>query len=123
MGARPREGLPAIGVALASAALHRNERAADAMRRAVRYEAKALYEVPLNARLREGIRKLLRRYRAGRRLSPADASFLVAALSVVLGNHEKAHAAVERAHDAAPKPTTATLRRVIADQLDAGETE
>lgn len=115
----PDEGLPKAGYAISSAALGDDARAHRAMRRALRFEPKALHDVPVDDPLRDRLGALIERYEQRIRDghgSPDD-QFMVAALAYVRGDYELAEARVDGAVESGDSdPTTLALKGLIAEQ-------
>lgn len=109
---RPNRGVPRIGLALATAELGDRERGVDLMREALRVEGKALYDVPVDARLRERLTALGRHYPATE--FGTDAHFMLAALRYLGGENNAARTSIERALARGDdSESTETLRRLI----------
>jgi hypothetical protein len=89
-------GVPKIGVALSLAMLEQFDRAAWAMRRALRLDAGAVDHVPVDEALAERLQRLVLAYRRSDQhaLLAKDATFMLAALHALLGETDAAHAMI-----------------------------
>jgi len=109
---RPARGVPRIGLALATAEQGNRERGVELMREALRIDGSALYDVPVDDRLRLRLGALERHYpeaEFGR-----DAHFMLAALRYLGGRNDDARNAIERAQRQGDDSESATaLRRLI----------
>ncbi len=93
----PRDGLPLIGLGLASAALGNHEAAIAASRAALRIDPEALYFVPDDGDLHLRLRELLLHYDdvARHTYGDLDSVFMVALLRYLLNETNAAHYATE----------------------------
>ncbi|MHC4414877.1 MAG: hypothetical protein ACYS0G_06300 [Planctomycetota bacterium] len=97
--ALPYEGLPRIGYAITTGLLDDDPAAVDAMRRALRDEPEALWNVPDDPLMQERVRSLEAHYadRVRRDFGDTDGMFMVATLRFVLDEHGNAFFAAEAA--------------------------
>jgi hypothetical protein len=86
-------GVPKIGVALSLAMLEQFDRAAWAMRRALRLDAAAVDHVPVDEALAERLQRLVLQYRRNDQhaVLAKDATFMLAVLHALLGETDAAH--------------------------------
>jgi len=111
----PERGIPRVGLALATAELGERDRAVDLMRDALRVEADALYDVPVDERLRVRLAALGRLYPSTE--FDVDTHFMRAAIRYLGGENESAHTSIERALARGDdSESTATLRRLIVER-------
>jgi len=83
--AHPRQGMPKVGYALATAENGKLDRGVWAMRRTLRFETEALRYMEVKPALRESIRKLIRRYEyESGHVKAVDTTFMHASLHYLL---------------------------------------
>ncbi|MFG0329637.1 MAG: hypothetical protein ACF8PN_07015 [Phycisphaerales bacterium] len=110
IAAYPTDHEARIGYALAAAFLGDYEVATLAMRRALRADAAALDRVRVSVRLQNDIDQLRGVYRetARRRVADIDSYFMIAALSVLVGDYDEASYAIGRAIESGDCDPSAT---------------
>lgn len=95
----PRDGGAKIGYALASALLGDDHRAVWAMRRAFRIDPYSVKSIPAHEALHDRLERLAHHYKrlANRRRNPADAEFMLAAVSFLTRDYATAQRAIHNA--------------------------
>lgn len=116
----PFEGEPQVGYAIAVGLLGDDEAAIFAMRKALRDDPEALYEVPENLALEGHLRVLMSRYEDGARGADTDrdALFMVGAIRFLLGEEAVGYFAISEAVEAGDdNESTLILRELLRDAM------
>lgn len=118
----PSDGVPQIGLALASGELNRYDDAVNAMRRALREDPESLNKVPNDPKVVQAINGMLDHYKTQLKQTPFDANalFMSAAMQYLLGQDALAYVTIDDAIDRGgdKDESAGQLKRLIREALN-----